>query len=102
MIYINPLPRKIIKACAMKGELFMKRAFLLTLIFVILFPLAPSAAGENQVKAAFIRDGNWWTFIDGKETQVTDSGKVFAKPQWSADGDWLIYQIETLSEIYNE
>lgn len=36
----------------------MQRALLLTFIFAFLFPLAPFAAVENQVKAAFIRDGN--------------------------------------------
>ncbi|MGE8081344.1 TolB family protein [Peribacillus loiseleuriae] len=79
----------------------MKRAFLLTLILAILFPLAPSAAVENQVKAAFIRGGNLWTLIDGQETQLTDSGKVFAKPQWSTDGNWLVYQVEAPSEFHN-
>lgn len=78
----------------------MNRVFLLTLILAILFPLVPSAAVENPMKAAFIRDGNLWTLIDDQEKQVTDSGKVFAKQQWSKDGEWLVYQVEAPSEVY--
>ncbi|MGM0864177.1 MAG: TolB family protein [Bacillota bacterium] len=75
----------------------MKKAILFSIIFALLFPLAPSAAVENQVKAAFIRDGNLWVLLDGQETQVTDSGKVFSNPQWSKDGTWLAYQVEASS-----
>ncbi len=78
----------------------MKRAFFLIIILAILFPSAPSAAVENQVKAAFIRGGNLWTLIGDQEKQVTNSGKVFAKPQWSTDGNLLVYQVEAPSEIY--
>jgi len=84
----------------MKGEMYMKRAFFLIIILAILFPSAPSAAVENQVKAAFIRGGNLWTLIGDQEKQVTNSGKVFAKPQWSTDGNLLVYQVEAPSEIY--
>ena len=85
----------------MKGAIYMKRSFVLILILAVLFPLAPSAAVENQAIAAFIRGGNLWTLIDGQETQVTDSGKVFAKPQWSKDGNWLVYQVEVPTELQN-
>lgn len=78
----------------------MKQAFFLIIILAILFPSAPSAAVENQVKAAFIRGGNLWTLIGDQEKQVTNSGKVFSKPQWSTDGNLLVYQIEAPSEIY--
>lgn len=78
----------------------MKRAFFLIIILASLFPSAPSAAVENQVKAAFIRGGNLWTLIGDQEKQVTNSGKVFAKPQWSTDGNLLVYQVEEPSEIY--
>jgi Tol biopolymer transport system component len=37
--------------------------------------------------------------MNGQEKQVTNSGKVFAKPQWSKDGKWLAYQIEAPSEF---
>nr|WP_106779416.1 hypothetical protein [Lysinibacillus timonensis] len=82
----------------------MKQAFLITMIFAIsiLFPLAPSSAAESQVKAAFIRGGNLWVLIDGQETQVTDSGKVFAKPEWSKDGTMLVYQEEAPSQFDKE
>lgn len=33
-----------------------------------------------------------WTFINSEEKQITDTGEVFAKPQWSHDGRWLLYQ----------
>lgn len=79
----------------------MKRGILLIFIISILFPLAPSAAVENQAKAAFIRDGNLWTLLDGQETQVTKSANVLAKPQWSKDGNWLVYQVESPSEMSN-
>lgn len=79
----------------------MKQAFILTFIIAILFPLAPSANVENQVRAAFLRSGDLWILIDGQEKKVTDSGKVFAKPQWSKDGNWLVYQVEAPSEFNN-
>lgn len=78
----------------------MKRAFLFIVILVILFPSVPSAAIEDQVKAAFIREGNLWTLIGDHEKQVTNSGKVFGTPQWSPDGNLLVYQVEAPSEIY--
>lgn len=78
----------------------MKQAFFLIIILAILFPSAPSAAVENQVKAAFIRGGNLWTLIGDQEKQVTNQGKVFSKPQWSTDGNLLVYQVEAPSEIY--
>lgn len=85
----------------MKGEKYMKQAFFLTFIIAILFPLAPSANVDNQVKAAFLRSGDLWILIGDQEKKVTDSGKVFAKPQWSKDGNWLVYQVEAPSEFYN-
>ena len=76
----------------------MKRAFFLTFILAILFPLSPSAALEDQIKAAFIRDGNLWTLINNKEKQITKTRKVFGQPKWSKDGQWLLYQNEAPSE----
>ncbi|WP_240758430.1 hypothetical protein [Lysinibacillus sp. SGAir0095] len=78
----------------------MKRAFLLILIFMVLYPSVPEAVVQNEVKAGFIRGGNLWTLIDGKETQVTDSSMVLSRPQWSKDGTMLVYQVEAPSEIY--
>ena len=77
----------------------MKKVILFTIILALLFPLTPSAAVHHQMKAAFIRNGNLWTLMDGQEKKVTDSGKVFSSPQWSKDGTWLSYQVETSSEF---
>ncbi|WP_241657742.1 TolB family protein [Anaerobacillus alkaliphilus] len=67
------------------------------LLLLLLFPAIASA--EEAVKAAFIREGNLWTLLDGGETQVTNSGKVFNQPQWSPDGKWVLYQEEASSEF---
>ncbi|MDX8342175.1 hypothetical protein [Rossellomorea sp. YZS02] len=80
----------------------MRIAILLTFILVFIFPSAPSASLHNQVKAAFIRDGNLWTLLDGKETQITNSGNVHFKPKWSTDGTLIAYQVETSTEGQSE
>lgn len=77
----------------------MKKAILLTIILALMFPLATSASGQNQVKAAFIREGNVWTLVDGKEKQITNSGNVHSKPKFSKVGIWLAYQIDAPSEF---
>jgi Tol biopolymer transport system component len=68
------------------------------IILSILFPLNSLATGEKNVKAGFIRDGNLFTFINNEEKQITNTGKVFAKPKWSRDGKWLLFQNEAPSE----
>ncbi|WP_053601369.1 PD40 domain-containing protein [Bacillus sp. FJAT-18017] len=60
---------------------------------------APSTAPLTRVKAAFIRDGNLWVLIGGKEKQVTSSGKIQAKPVWSSDGNLLAYQESAPAEF---
>ncbi|MCR8848498.1 hypothetical protein NQ095_08800 [Rossellomorea sp. SC111] len=80
----------------------MKKAILLAIILSLLFPLATSAAPVNQVKAAFIRDGNVWILLDGKEKQLTNTGNVHSKPKWSTDGTLLAYQLETSTEGQSE
>ncbi len=69
---------------------------ILVLLFILLFPAVVSADGD--LKAAFIREGNLWTLLDGVETQVTKSGKVFNQPKWSPDGQSVLYQEEAVSE----
>ncbi|BCB05124.1 hypothetical protein [Bacillus sp. KH172YL63] len=71
----------------------MKKAILLTIILTLLFPSAPSAAIQNHIQAAFIREGNVWTFIDGEESQITTSGNVHQMPKWSGDGTIFAYQV---------
>jgi Tol biopolymer transport system component len=80
----------------------MKKAFILTIVLFLLFPLAISAAPFAQVKAAFIREGNVWTLVDGKEKQLTNTGNVHSKPKWSTDGTLIAYQVETLNEGQSE
>ncbi|MBW3111693.1 hypothetical protein KYJ26_07625 [Bacillus sp. MCCB 382] len=80
----------------------MRIAILLTFILVFIFPSAPSASLHNQVKAAFIRDGNLWTLLDGKETQITNSANVHFKPKWSKDGTLIAYQMETSTDGQSE
>ncbi|MBS4174692.1 hypothetical protein [Bacillus sp. FJAT-49736] len=70
----------------------MKKILLLTFILTILVPYANATAQTNLVKAAFLRDGNLWIFVDGKEKQVTNSGNVPSAPKWSRDGKLLVYQ----------
>ncbi|MGR3764334.1 TolB family protein [Rossellomorea sp. NS-SX7] len=51
------------------------------------------------MKAAFLRGHNLWILVDGKEQQITTSGKVTESPQWSHDGKWILYQEEAPSEF---
>lgn len=73
----------------------MHKVVVFIVIVLILFPSASVAATE---KAAFIRDGNVWTLINGKEKQITSSGKVGMTPKWSHDGKWLVYNVEDKKE----
>lgn len=71
----------------------MKKIILFAMIFSSFFSLAPSAAvDDHDVKAAFIRSGDLWILLNGKELQITATGKVFGKPEWSRDGMWIAYQ----------
>jgi hypothetical protein len=80
----------------------MKKAIILNIVLFLLFPLATFAAPFDQVKAAFIREGNVWILVDGKEKQLTNTGNVHSKPNWSTDGTLLAYQGETLTERQSE
>ncbi|MFK2827235.1 hypothetical protein QYG89_16585 [Bacillus sp. B190/17] len=79
----------------------MYRILIFTLILSILFPFNPLAAEEKHVKAGFIRDRDLWTFINNEEKQITHTGKVFAKPKWSRDGKWILYQNEAPAQYEN-
>ncbi|WP_369902145.1 TolB family protein [Bacillus manliponensis] len=68
------------------------------IMVLILFPSASLAATEKEVKAAFIRGGNVWVLKNGKEKQITSSGKVGMTPKWSHDGKWLVYNVENKKE----
>ncbi|WP_251027075.1 hypothetical protein [Bacillus sp. ISL-46] len=76
----------------------MKRVLLITFFMLLLYPIPSFAENDKDVKAAFIRDGNLWTFINNKEKQITTTGRVFGQPKWSKDGQWLLYRNEALAE----
>ena len=81
----------------------MLKIFLSVLLVFLMFPLRGLAAANPltdaaPIKAAFIRDGNLWTLINNKETQITKTGKVY-DPAWSYDGKWISYQHEAPSEL---
>jgi hypothetical protein len=81
----------------------MRRILCLIIIFFALFPLTTFASKlDNNVNAAFIKDGNLWTLINNVEKQITDSGKVSGSPKWSSDGKWLLYQNEAPSIIQKD
>ncbi|WP_238389635.1 hypothetical protein [Virgibacillus sp. MSP4-1] len=70
------------------------RILLLTTIFLFFIStpvLAVEQTAPQDIKAAFIRDGNLWIYENQEEVQITKEGDVFA-PQWSHDGQWLLYQ----------
>jgi hypothetical protein len=76
----------------------MKMVLMMTLIISMVRPIPSFAVNEKDIKAAFIRDGNLWTFINNEEKQITSTGKVFGQPKWSKDGQWLLYQNEAPAE----
>ncbi|WP_257008354.1 TolB family protein [Bacillus sp. FJAT-45350] len=61
-------------------------------ILLMMLTLLPTATAAENIKASFIRDGNMWLYVNDKEKQITDSGKVFGIPKWSHDGNWILYQ----------
>ena len=69
------------------------------LLMSMLQPIPSFAANDKNVKAAFIREGNLWTFINNEEKQITTTGKVTGQPKWSKDGQWLLYQSEAPAEL---
>jgi hypothetical protein len=77
----------------------MKRFLLFTLFMLLLHPIPSFAANEKDVKAAFIRDGNLWMLINNVQQQITRTGKIFGQPEWSRDGQWLLYQNEASAEF---
>jgi Tol biopolymer transport system component len=81
----------------------MYRSLLLTVILLFQLPLFIHANVNdiNDLKAAFIREGNLWILSNGEEKQITKSGQVY-NPKWSHDGKWVLYQKRVPSEISSE
>lgn len=76
--------------------------FILTFLTLIMAPIsADTHHMNNQLKAAFLRDGNLWILINGEEKQITESGQDYG-PQWSYDGTRLLYQTQVPSENLNQ
>jgi hypothetical protein len=71
------------------------------LMLMLAFGLYPQVkvSADSSMKAAFLRGQNVWTLIDGTEQRITNSGKVTEPPQWSHDGQWILYQEEAPSEF---
>lgn len=46
----------------------------------------------TDLKLAFIRGKNLWTKINGVEKQITKEENILSSPQWSVDGEWILYQ----------
>nr|WP_263325376.1 TolB domain-containing protein [Neobacillus sp. Marseille-Q6967] len=90
----------------------MKKSILLLMIFLLLIPRFSHAESvDEKVSAAFIRDGFVWTKINGKEEKITkEPADYHYPPQWSFDGQWILYQkvpkekinqnIETKNEVW--
>ncbi|WP_175989296.1 hypothetical protein [Bacillus sp. Marseille-Q1617] len=76
----------------------MIRFILILLLACISFPQNTGKA-DSQMKAAFLRGHNLWILAEGEEKQITTSGKVTESPQWSHDGNWVLYQEEAPSEF---
>jgi Tol biopolymer transport system component len=66
-----------------------------------MFPLV-TFANTDHIKAAFIRDGNLWTLIGDKETQITKENMKVFSPKWSSDGKWILYQVASTNEFGEE
>ncbi|MHC0035443.1 TolB family protein [Pseudoneobacillus sp. C159] len=77
----------------------MFRTIILVLCLVFIFPINSLADTPAKVKAAYIKNGNLWSLINGEKKQITTTGRVFASPKWSYDGKWLLYQMEAASDL---
>lgn len=77
----------------------MKKIILLVILLSFLSPTYSFAENEYGLKAVFLRGGNVWIINKNKEKQITDSGKIFSRPKWSQDGEWILYQEEAPSEF---
>ena len=62
-----------------------------------LLPGGPALGG----KLLFVKDGNVWTWADGRARQITTGG-TWRQPQWSPDGSEIayVYRSANFSEIF--
>ncbi|USK52274.1 TolB domain-containing protein [Bacillus sp. CMF12] len=74
----------------------MRKLFLLLWCFLLIIPSeAWGDTGENNLQAAFIRNGYLWLKTGNVEEQITtEPAKFNTTPKWSYDGQWLLYEKE--------
>jgi hypothetical protein len=80
----------------------MRRLYsILLLLFIVWFAagseasaLAEKAGSKEQVKAAFVRDGQLWLKVGDEEKQLS-SYAAASGPVWSYDGQWIAYTAGT-------
>lgn len=71
----------------------MRKVLTYALIICLCLPqltIAESSDEEN-ILAAFIRNGNLWLYQEGEQIQITQNGNV-TSPAWSHDGEYVLYQ----------
>ncbi|MFJ5715875.1 TolB family protein [Neobacillus sp. NPDC093127] len=77
----------------------MKKQVCLFVIFLLLMPRILANAepfNESNLKVAFVRNGFLWIKINGKEEKITNrKNKYDYQPQWSHDGKWIAYEVES-------
>ncbi|TCP28964.1 hypothetical protein EV207_11489 [Scopulibacillus darangshiensis] len=67
-------------------------SFLLIILFMAPWTFQTAKADNQNIKAAFIRNGDLWIKINNQEKQVTKAKQV-STPKWSYDGKWLAYSV---------
>ncbi|MBT2691278.1 TolB domain-containing protein [Bacillus sp. ISL-47] len=79
----------------------MRKLLLLICCFLLIIP--PAVMGETQeqqLTSAFIRNGFLWIKMGNKEEKITSEPAVFySTPEWSYDGQWLLYEKEAKEPI---
>ena len=74
----------------------MKKMILILVSLCLIYPSVIQAeTNTSNVKVAFTRDGYLWTKINDIEERLTDKKATLPfPPQWSHDGEMLLYQKE--------
>lgn len=80
----------------------MAKVFYTLLILFLIFPSFIHAETKTEnVKLAYSKDGHLWVEIGDKKEKITDEKGIFNyPPQWSFDGEMLLYQKEVTEKVY--